>query len=105
MLFQCDADALFDVKFPDQKIRCFVRDISLSRGQEEQIRLDLDPRFFFPLDLYIVIQINRLHDHPYIVIPILSSAENIQPEIDLGKCFQLDLSHVCSPLSEFLLYI
>ena len=39
------------------------------------------------LDLYSVIQMDRLHDHTHFMITIFPFSQNIQSKIDLGKCF------------------
>ena len=37
----------------------------------------------------MVIKLHSLHDHLYFVIAVLSAADNIQSQIDLGICVQM----------------
>ena len=87
MLRQRDLYSCMDVKLIHQKPGGPVCQIIFINGQIKQIGADLYSRLFFLFHDDLVIQIDRLHDHPHIMIAVWPFAQHIQSEIDFSQCF------------------
>ena len=109
MFIQGNLHAFLYSEFLHQHLCRLIGKIILIDRQIEQIRQYMDPRFFLLLDPDLVIEIDRLHDHTYVMIPILPPAQYIQTKIDLPQCLQLQLIHTFSPYpllyAAFILYL
>ena len=74
-------------KLIHQKLCRFVDQIILIGGQIIKIGFYLNPRRLRFTDLQIIMKPDGLHDHLHFMIAILSSAQHIQPKIDLCQRF------------------
>ena len=85
-LFKSDGNSTLHLKFIHQKLRCFVHQISLVTGNIWIIHRQRNPGGFLFLYLQHIIHLNGLHDHPHLMISILSFSQNIQSQINLRQC-------------------
>ena len=85
VLIQCNAHPSFQMKFLYHHLCCLICDIPRIIREIVQVGRKLNPRFFPGFQPYIIIQINRLHDHTYIVISIFPSPKYVQSQVYFGK--------------------
>ena len=84
---QLNGHSILNLKLIHQKLCRFVDQIILIGGQIIKIGFYLNPRRLRFTDLQIIMKPDGLHDHLHFMIAILSSAQHIQPKIDLCQRF------------------
>ena len=85
MLLQREAKPFPDLEFVHQKLCRLVCQIVFIDRKEGEIRPEFDPGLPPCFQRDNIIEIDRLHHHPHIMVSVLPSPQHIQAQIDLAQ--------------------